>query len=629
MTVFVGAAGAEQLHTPPGGMSSLLSFIVSPNHDKLNSFNDRYFEVAAKHRPMEGEFHHDENTCVVACGRLDKFSSHEPIGALAQVQNSAKLIAIAYEKWGEALVNHICGEFAFAIWDRRKRVLICARDRFGQMPFAYAELGGKIVFGTDFLAVAMGTSTSLAVNEAWVIGFIKGAVLDQESTPFKGVKKLPPASLLKWKDGDISIRSYWSFSEVEGANDKVKLSHVLESLRETIEARIINSNTGVLLSGGLDSSSIAVLARDHLNSQFGSALPSVSIVFDDYPEETERPYIESVLAQGGFLAHLENFREYDAVSSIKKLVRVQGGPSNLLGVPSIEQALSVFQEKSISTVLDGHGGDEVISSLGAMRLFELAGSGEWFKLMRELRVLSNYLEINPIKSFLELYGSKGQSRIAKLCLKLLWKAKSFRLENDRPSLLSPALSQHESVESADRLAKKWSRSRYVNERAFREFVLSTPLQSQSFEILHRVYRSRGIRPQYPFWDFSVVKYCMQVPSDQKLKNGVPRSLIRSVMGDRLPELVSRRASKGGFSNAHIRSFRSSAEKIRRYGADTNHEAFQFVSHRVFSDAISDLFHERPKINREAHSKVWITLNLILWLDMVADLQSQKKDSPRL
>jgi len=625
MTVYAGTVTSEQTHPHPGTAKSMLTFVVAPHHSESNHAKDPWIDLACQHRGDDPGFYVDDDLCVVVCGRLDDRKKLLELLSISEDRdNTGRLLAAAYHRWGEGLTDHIFGEFAFAIWNRENHCLFCGRDRFGQMPFAYMTTEFGIVFATDFISVAMSTPDIPAPNEAWIIEYVSGAVCDEENTPFQGVKRLPPACTLTWRDGELSIQKYWSFEEIAPTAEEVDLSRLSKELEHAIANRANGSQSATMLSGGLDSSSIAVLSRDLYRETSNRQLPSVSLVFDDFPGESERPFIDSVLEQGGFDPHFVNVKEYDAVSVIERFIRIQGAPTHGIGTPIFDQAIEKAEELGFSSVLDGHGGDEIISSDGIMRFSELARSGAWLTLIREMRRFSRGTGPSLIRSFVGLYGAKGRGLMARIFRKIQSRFKATTGALKESSLLRSDWESHPSAALAKHVARASLPPSHNTERSFQESILSSPLQSHAFEVLHRLFRSRGIRPEFPYWDYRVVDCCLRAPSRQKLKHGVPRSLIRSVMADRLPKLVVSRSSKFDFNDAHLRSLQSCIEHIERYSTEEGHKAFDYVDRSVFASSISDLNHEDRTVRVQAAKKVWFTLNLILWFDLIGTYQSRQK-----
>lgn len=625
MTVFAGIITADLDRPQQGDVMEMLSYVVAPLHTKFDSFRDQHLQLAVKQREVDAGFFADDNVCVVASGRLDDVETLRARLKMAdEFPGIGKTIAKAYQEWGDLIVYNVFGEFAFVVWDKNKQLLLCGRDRFGQIPIAYRATKEGFAFASDFVSIAMGHASEPQINDDWIIGYLNETVLDHESTPFQGIRKLAPGSTIIWHDGEIKLHKYWSFSEIGPSMVDVSMSVITNELDAAIERRIISDTPAAMLSGGLDSSAIALFTRDLARKSSQLPLQVFSLVFDDFPDETERPYIESVLETGGFAPHFINVQEYDPISEISRHVRIQGAPHHGVGVPIHDQAIAELASVGHLTILDGHGGDEIISSGGFMRYFELASDGKWLKLLREMIRASRYSNINVLGNFIGLFGLKQRGFIARI-------ARIFHNRLNRPSpeqpdsrLINLKWAEHASNSLADRIARESMPVSHSTERDYQENVLSSPLQASIFELLHRLFRSRGIRAEFPFWDYRVVEYCIRVPSYYKLRNGQSRSLIRSVMGNRFPPKIASRTTKYDFANAHIRSLQASADSIRSFAEKTDHKTFDYVNREVFVSAIDQLFSKKRQQRVEAHGKIWLTLNLFLWFEMIAEYRSKPK-----
>ncbi|MGA8222605.1 MAG: asparagine synthase-related protein [Candidatus Acidiferrales bacterium] len=177
----------------------------------------------------------------------------------------SELILHAYAAWGEDCVDHLRGDFAFAIWDTRRKALFCARDHFGIKPFYYAELGALFLFSNTLNCVRQHPDVSEDLNEAAIGDFLLfGLNCDAASTTFRDVRRLPPAHSLAVSPNGLQIRRYWT-APTDGriryrhADDYIEHFQIL--LQSAVADRLRTDQAGILLSGGLDSSSIASMAH--------------------------------------------------------------------------------------------------------------------------------------------------------------------------------------------------------------------------------------------------------------------------------------------------------------------------------------------------------------------------------
>ena len=126
----------------------------------------------------------------------------------------AELILQSYLVWGEACVQHLIGDFAFAIWDEPRRRLFGARDHFGVKPFYYARVGNCLVFSNTLNCLRMHPDVSDKLNDLAIADFLLfGFNQDPATTTFADINRVPPAHCLTWQDGALQVRRYWTLPQ--------------------------------------------------------------------------------------------------------------------------------------------------------------------------------------------------------------------------------------------------------------------------------------------------------------------------------------------------------------------------------------------------------------------------------
>lgn len=217
----------------------------------------------------------DGRTWIVADIRLDdRRSLAARLGLANAPDDDRELVLGAWRRWRDACVDHLHGDFSFAIWDSDERALFCARDRFGVRPFYYAPLDGGLVFSGALEAILAHPGVPVdRLDDGAVADYLEtGVPKDAEATIYAAVRRLAPAATLSYRlEGGPNVRRYWTLrppAEKVPAGDVVpRLRHVLQ---QAVSDRLTAPAAMVFLSGGLDSSAIAVLARE--------AAPAVDLI---------------------------------------------------------------------------------------------------------------------------------------------------------------------------------------------------------------------------------------------------------------------------------------------------------------------------------------------------------------
>jgi len=212
--------------------------------------------------------------------------------SVKQSPSDAELILYAYEAWGEDCVKHLIGDFAFAIRDDRARRLFCARDHFGVKPFFYTRLANDLIFSNELNELRADPRVSDTLNEIAIGDYLLfGVNQDLSTTTFKDIQRLPPGHSLTVCDGSIKIHRYWTPSlphETRFRDPRDYVERFSELLSIAIEDRLRSDRAAVLMSGGLDSTSVAAIACSKLPSE--PALQAFTVVYDSLIPDEERHY---------------------------------------------------------------------------------------------------------------------------------------------------------------------------------------------------------------------------------------------------------------------------------------------------------------------------------------------------
>lgn len=207
----------------------------------------------------------------------------------------SELILAAYAAWGEACVQELRGDFAFAIWDASKRSLFCARDHFGIKPFYYADLGNLFLFSNTFSCLQRHPAVSDRLNDLAIADFLLfDTNQDAGTTAFADIRRLPAAHSLRCERGDVSIHRYWTLSVTEPVrfrreSEYIEQFHTL--LGQAVADRLRTKSAGILMSGGLDSTTVAATARQILAVNGNdNELFAETVVLDDLTPDDERHY---------------------------------------------------------------------------------------------------------------------------------------------------------------------------------------------------------------------------------------------------------------------------------------------------------------------------------------------------
>jgi len=238
----------------------------------------------------------DGQVALVADARID---AREP-GV-----NDHDAILHAFEKWGEDCVDHLIGDFAFAIWDKRQKRLFCARDHFGVKPFFFAHIGNSFSFSNSLNVLRADARVSGELNEAAAGDYLAfGLNQDLATTIFRDIQRLPPGHKLSITNGSVTIRRYWTLearNEIRFRDEQAYVDRFNELFALAVSDRLRTARVSISMSGGLDSTSIAAVARQLLPE--AAAVHAFATVYDELIPDQERHFSTLAASHVGVPIH--------------------------------------------------------------------------------------------------------------------------------------------------------------------------------------------------------------------------------------------------------------------------------------------------------------------------------------
>ena len=208
--------------------------------------------------------------------------------------NDAELILYAYEAWGEDCVQHLIGDFAFAIWDNPKRRLFCARDHSGVRQLFYFFDSQSLVFSNTLNSLRLYPRVSNKLNDTVIGDFLLFSFNQSPiNTIFADIERLPSGRRLTLSNGALKTTQYWTprASSIQFKKESEYIEAFKELFRSAVDDRLRTAQVSVSMSGGMDSSAVAALA--HRGLQQSSApfdLRAFCVVYDRSFADPERDY---------------------------------------------------------------------------------------------------------------------------------------------------------------------------------------------------------------------------------------------------------------------------------------------------------------------------------------------------
>jgi asparagine synthase (glutamine-hydrolysing) len=608
-------------------MQTMLRIMGHRAHDGVTQRNSREIALGCAHlhtTPFEPEeLDLDGEMAIVADIRLD---NRDDLARALDLPNPAlsdsALVLAAYRRWGEDCPTRLLGDFAFAIWDARRKLLFCARDHFGVKPVYYLVDEDRFVLASEAKAILGPAGVTPRLDERHVAAILAGFVDETDATHYVGINRLPPAHALVVTTGKTRLWRYWNLEPAPAQAGKDHADRFLELFDEAVKSRMRGTNAiGSMLSGGLDSSSITMIAGQRHLASCGRKLSTFSLTFDQASGMDERPFIDAVLAKGGFAPTFVPVSDHAPFSGFEAVLREQEGIFLATGLSVSRQLYAAAANEGLRVVLDGHGGDEVVSH-GYGFLQELARSGRWVALRRELRAYADTYGDSRDRLFFTFFNNYGPGRHLRPLLRAARLARS-RFTRYRPIVAnSPAWRRFVNPDFAARTDlgerigshARQSREASSSEGAHHRWLISSPGIAHSFEVLDKAAAASGIEPRYPFWDKRLVEFCVGLPADEKLSNGWSRHVLRRAMEGVLPAQVQWRRDKVDFKanlvRGLLRHHRSLLDSVLVRDVDS---IADYVNLPELKTACERMASSPATARGDEVQFIWRTISLALWL----------------
>jgi asparagine synthase (glutamine-hydrolysing) len=272
-----------------------------------------------------------------------------------------EIILSLYERYGKKCLDFLDGMFAFVLYDRRRQILLCARDRFGEKPFYYSCKQKTFIFGSEAKSLFPHPLVAKKISAQGLFHYLRFGFAPFDSSIFEGIKKLPPGHLIEWdvRTKKARLEKYWDLDfgkKIKKPNLETAAGDLEDLLIASAEKRLLSDvPIGVFLSGGVDSS----LSTAILKKFISGVLPSFSVRIPG--SEFDESQKASEMAE--FLRtkhHLIDFSSDDAWQSLVKLARVADEPICDPGAfPTLK--MSEKARELIKVVFTGEGADELFA----------------------------------------------------------------------------------------------------------------------------------------------------------------------------------------------------------------------------------------------------------------------------
>jgi asparagine synthase (glutamine-hydrolysing) len=440
------------------------------------------------------------------------------------------LILHAYDVWGDACVEHLIGDFSFAIWDISRRRLFCARDQFGVKPFYYARVGFSVIFSNTLNCVQQHPAVSSRLNDLAIADFLLFEInQDFATTSFADIQRLPAAHLLECDSQTFSLRRYWTLSITEPVRFKQDCEY-LECFRELLDQAVADrlraNSAGIMLSGGLDSSTVAAAAKRVL-AQYENKpdfFAYTSILDNVVPDEEGR-YASFVADALGIPIGLQAMDHYKLFDRAGEPECVLSEPGNSAWPGNYVDLLRQIATKS-RVALSGQGSDPGFSSRITAHFRERIRNTQYIQAVSDaIRYLS------------------AEGRFSRLYLRARWRS---LLSTRNPFFSYPAW-LNQNLEKKLGLRDRWTtyelttrsailalEASFIAFRPEASLLMSHVSWQRIFEEFDSGVTRVPVEVRHPFFDLRLATFLLGLP---RLPWCCDKELLRQAGSGVLPEAV--------------------------------------------------------------------------------------------
>jgi len=569
-------------------------------------------DIKSGHQPLSNE---NEDVWIVYNGEI---YNHEELRAQLEARghryrtrSDTETIVHLYEEYGRDCVKHLRGMFAFAIWDRRRRVLFCARDHLGIKPFYYRWDGATFLFGSEIKTILEFPGVTAQFNPGTLSEYLAFGYITGPSTMYEGINKLMPGHTLELDEGGrLKIEQYWDLTVAPDSEVRPR-SYYVQTYRDLLEQAVSSHlmsdvPLGMFLSGGLDSSVVAALATKIR----GNRIQTFAVGYGE-EEFSELGYAREVAQHIGSEHHEVRLGREDFFASLPRLIWHEDEPIVWPSSVSLYFVARLARER-VTVVLTGEGSDET-----------LAGYTRYAWTLLNSRIDEAYRRFTPaLLRDLVRRGAHSVPLTAVLHRKLdhtflmrdgaSWP--SFYFDNFYSAFSAAEQSQFLTSEALAMAGEAYAGSMQPWEQSSGDLLhrlLYTDIKSYLIELLMKqdqMSMAASIESRVPFLDHDLVEFTARIPARYQVHGMAGKFILKEAVEDLLPTSIIYRKKMGFPTPWAYWLAGPQLDRLEQMLLEP-----RATGRRLFkSEAIRQLFAEHRAKHRDQGNKIWRLLNLETW-----------------
>lgn len=537
--------------------------------------------------------------------------------------SEAGLLLAAYNKWGVELTRRVKGIFSIVIWDGLQRRLFAIRDPLGAYPLFFARgSGDRLLVSTSIDALVNHPSVDASVNRAALADHLCHRWPYPEETFYSAVRRVPPGCRLIATDDGTRVERYWDPAPEGEPVDwitEAQLEEFDDRLDTAVERAMALGRSGIFLSGGLDSISVAAVAADLARRSQKPDPIALSLGFphpDCNEELVQRGVGTSLGLEHEFIPFLDAVRSQGLLAPALDLTRSSSAPLLNTWSPAYRELARRGKRRGVQVILTGSGGDEWLTvspylSADLMRSGDLSGFATLFTTWQRSYRL-------PLWRLLRsTFWTFGMRPLAGVALHRLapqtWHANRvdrLRRASSRPWVAPDGELKADLDRRIEALVTPSDPARGFYFHEVRSGLDHT-LTSMELEEVFEMGRGLGVRIMHPYWDADLVDMLYRTPPHLLMRAGRAKSLVRETVARRFPALGLDRQKKVAATSFYRSVLVAEVPQLwRSFGGAPALAALGVIDSRKTDDMVQKALSQS---SRAGLSRVWDVLNLEAWV----------------
>jgi asparagine synthase (glutamine-hydrolysing) len=460
-------------------------------------------------------------------------------------RSDSEIVWLGYGRWGRDVVDHLCGDFSFVVWDEKHRQLFAARDHFGIRPLYFRVEPERVFVASDVAQILAVAGQRLRVDGRSVVDLLVGPARSHQRTFFEGIDQLPAGHTLLVSESSRHQQRYWrpAPDQARSLGYAERCARIRDLFSNAVRTRLESQRPIVAhSSGGFDSSVILMLA-DRMYAEDPSRPPLImaSAIAPGMGCDDE-PYMDVVARNVRFEGIRWNALESRGYGLDDQVLASPGVRTGIGGAE--ERDLNLADDRGARILMSGVLGDTVVHANGVMR--DMLRGGRWREALRFtvgnrrspapgrllMRSLLGFLSPERALRILERYKNRSARQVP------AWAGPRARemFPLPPPEVDVLGASSHVAVDL-------WAR-------------LTGPGTARVIETAVAYGTRRGIEVRLPFTDRRLIEAVLQVPWEDRMPNGDARRLGRDALGTLLPQEFAARGDQGSWLPVFVRQARA-------------------------------------------------------------------------